>query len=260
MAGIIADTCTELLLPRFGSLAASEVWTKATGEVVTALDVAVERRLTELLPATLPGSVVVGEEALAADPGLLDLLVSGEPVWLVDPLDGTARFVAGDAGYSSMVALVRGGVIEASWICAPALGLQAHAVRGAGAYLGNRRCRLPAGAATGHRIVVTDEAFQSAEDRVQVARLAAAGYRPQPCVSAGLAYLDLIAGRADGAVFGWTKVWDHAPGVLLHAEAGGTSSSREGSPMSADGSARPPLVLAADAEAAQRLRQCVLGS
>ena len=257
VAGLIAETCAELVLPRFRSLTAGEVWAKAGGELVTTVDLAVEQRLAELLPSTLPGSVLVGEEGLAKDPGKLGLVRSGLPVWLVDPLDGTARFVAGDAGFSTMVALVRGGVIEASWICAPALDLQARAVRGGGAYLGDRRCRLTDPAA--ELIVVTDQAFQTAEDRGQVDRLAMAGYRTRPCVSVGLAYLDLISGAAGGAVFGWTKPWDHAPGVLLHAEAGGSSSVRDGGPMRADGSDQPPLVLAASATAAQRLRRCVLG-
>ena len=40
---------------------------------------------------------VVGEEAVEKDPGLLDLIARpGGACWIVDPLDGTANFAAGE--------------------------------------------------------------------------------------------------------------------------------------------------------------------
>ena len=46
------------------------------------------------LAALDPGTRIVGEEATAADPSLLDGIGSGR-LWLIDPVDGTGNFAAG---------------------------------------------------------------------------------------------------------------------------------------------------------------------
>ena len=57
----------------------------------------------------LPGSLVVGEEGVAADPGVLEALSGDAPVWIIDPIDGTANFADGKPIFAVMVALVRRG-------------------------------------------------------------------------------------------------------------------------------------------------------
>ena len=69
--------------------------------------------------ALLPGSAVVGEEAVAADPAMLDRLRDGGAVWLVDPVDGTANFAAGRGPFAVMVALLRERRTAAGWILDP---------------------------------------------------------------------------------------------------------------------------------------------
>lgn len=259
VAGLIGQISRDELLSRFGALSPDAVWHKAAGEIVTEADLETERRLTGALTGLLPGSVVVGEEGVAADPSRLELLAGARPVWVIDPLDGTARFARGERHFSTMVALVSRQRIIASWIYAPALDLAADAVLGQGVRLGGRPVRLPVQAGQGRRVLVTDPEFQTGEDRVQLARLAAAGYQVQPCQSVGTAYLDLLAGRFDAAVFGWTKVWDHAPGLLLHGEAGGVSAARDGQSLRLAGGSEPPLLVAANPEAMRQLRAVVLG-
>src|SRR3546814_9282988 len=58
-------------------------------------------RLTDLLP----GSLVVGEEAVHAEPALMDQLASDAPVWILDPIDGTRNFAHGRPVFAIMVAL-----------------------------------------------------------------------------------------------------------------------------------------------------------
>src|SRR3546814_1037202 len=65
------EIAAEDVLPRFQALAAHEIHEKAAGEVVTVVDVAVEKRLTARLTDLLPGSLVVGEEAVHAEPALM---------------------------------------------------------------------------------------------------------------------------------------------------------------------------------------------
>ena len=101
---IIKETADEEVLPRFQKLNEGEVSEKAHGEVVTIADTETERVLTERLAAALPGSHVVGEEAVSEDPRVMDLLEGPEPVWIIDPIDGTSNFAGGKPVFAVMVA------------------------------------------------------------------------------------------------------------------------------------------------------------
>ena len=97
VAELIREVAATVVLPRFRHLATDEVHQKAPGDLVTIADQESERELTRGLTALLPGSTVVGEEAAAADPGVLDRLDGRGPIWIVDPVDGTNNFAAGTA-------------------------------------------------------------------------------------------------------------------------------------------------------------------
>src|SRR3546814_19147075 len=103
------EIAAEDVLPRFQALAAHEIHEKAAGEVVTVVDVAVEKRLTARLTDLLTGSLVVGEEAVHAEPALMAQPASGAPVWMLDPIYGTRRFAHGCTLFRSLVALAPGG-------------------------------------------------------------------------------------------------------------------------------------------------------
>jgi fructose-1,6-bisphosphatase/inositol monophosphatase family enzyme len=109
------------------------------------------------------------------------------------------------------------------------------------------------------RVVVTDPAYRTAEDDAAVARLDAAGLDLVPCSGAGVVYLELALGRHDAAVFGWTNVWDHAAGGLLHQETGGYADTADGPGFPAAAGHRPPLVLARNAATAASLRRIAAG-
>src|SRR5690606_14907723 len=68
---LMRQTAEAELLPRFGRLEKSDIREKKPGDLVTVADVAAEQRLTEGLNRILPGIVVVGEEAVSADPPLI---------------------------------------------------------------------------------------------------------------------------------------------------------------------------------------------
>src|SRR5690606_23976946 len=89
VAKLIATIAAEEIVPRFAQLGADDIVEKSPGDFVTVADLASEKRFAAGLPDLLPGSVVLGEEAVAKDVGLLSMLDRDEPVWVVDPLDGT---------------------------------------------------------------------------------------------------------------------------------------------------------------------------
>ena len=251
VARLLAEIAAEEVMPYFERLGRDDIREKKPGDLVTIADVATERRLTPLLRDLLPGSLVVGEEAVAADPGVLGALAGDTPVWLLDPIDGTANFATGKPIFAVMAALVCGGETVMGWIHDPVLQRTASAVRGEGAWrdgerlhvapatgsrrLGNRRLmrRL------GERGDLLDEAFE---------------YR-----CAGYEYTLLASGGAQCALYNRLHPWDHAPGHLLHREAGGYSARLDGTPY-LPRDATPGLLLAPDEASWKTLREALIAA
>ncbi|WP_141781663.1 inositol monophosphatase family protein [Nocardioides albertanoniae] len=113
---------------------AEDVWEKSPGEVVTIADQECEKALSASLCAAVPGSVVIGEEAAAEDPALLRHLSGEQPVWLLDPLDGTGAFASGSQDYGVMAALVVDSETVLAVIHQPEHSRTFVAEHGAGAY------------------------------------------------------------------------------------------------------------------------------
>jgi 3'(2'), 5'-bisphosphate nucleotidase len=91
---------------------------KADRSPVTRADTEAEALLLAALAVALPDVVVVSEEAFAG--GYRP--VPSDPFVLVDPLDGTKQFVAGEPEFTVNVALVEGGRPTYGLVYAPALG------------------------------------------------------------------------------------------------------------------------------------------
>ncbi|MFG2353166.1 inositol monophosphatase family protein [Streptomyces sp. NPDC048521] len=243
------------ILPRFRRLAEHEVDQKSgPHDLVTDADRLAELRLTEDLRALLPGSVVVGEEAVHANPATYDALKGDAPVWIVDPVDGTRQFVHGDDGFCTLVALAHRGVVLASWTYAAARDQLATAVRGQGAFLDGER--LFAGPPTPGRdlVVATSHPDYTTDEQKRALRaLWTDGVAPRPCGSAGLEYLAVARGEADAVAFSWEAAWDHAAGLLLVEEAGGAHVTLSGEPFRVTGGNALPFTAARDATTARRL-------
>ena len=218
---------------------------KDSGELVTVADVAAERAISCRLIEHLPGSIVIGEEAVDADPGLLERLHDPDPVWLVDPIDGTGNFAKGDRLFAVMVALVRSCETLAAWIHDPISGSTAVAEKGAGAYLDGGRLRLsappPEIKGTLHAGQFASPAMyrlvRSRRDRLNtIHSLSCAGHE----------YLSLARGDIQFTLFTKTKPWDHAPGGLIFGEAGGLGLTLDGRPYRPGQDSRPGLLLSTD--------------
>ncbi|MFF3875300.1 inositol monophosphatase family protein [Streptomyces sp. NPDC001978] len=250
------------ILPRFRRLADHEIDQKSgPHDLVTDADRLAEKYLTEALGALLPGSVVVGEEAVHADPTTYDAIQGDAPVWIVDPVDGTRQFVHGDPGFCTLVALAHRGVVLASWTYAAARGQLATAVRGQGAYLdGVRLLAGPPEPGRDLRIATSHPDYTTDEQKRSLLGLWADGVAPRACGSAGLEYLAVARGELDGTVFSWEAAWDHAAGLLLVEEAGGAHLTLTGEPFRITGGNALPFTAARDAATAERVRELLRGS
>ena len=247
---VVREVADEAILPRFRSLRGRDVEEK-TGptDLVTVADREAEALLARRLPDLVPGSVVVGEEGVAADPSVLDRL-GADAVWIVDPVDGTGNFVAGSERFGVMVALVRRGEAVLGVVYPPTDGRCALAERGAGARFGGARLAgrrgVPFARAEGdYSSVYLDEPLRTHYSD----RFARAGGTTQGRCSAW-AYLDAARGASDFVMQYRMTVWDHAPGVLMVEEAGGRAAFLPGgAPYTPTSRPDAPMLAVADAEA-----------
>jgi fructose-1,6-bisphosphatase/inositol monophosphatase family enzyme len=243
------------VLPRRRQLAAHEV-TQKTGphDIVTVADRRAEEHLTRSLTALLPGSVVVGEESVHAEPARYAALREDAPVWIVDPVDGTRQFVRGDDGFCTLVALAHHGQVLASWTYAPVPDLMAVARLHGGALLNGEALHSGSPSADrALRVATSHPDFTTPAQKQALAALNTEGVQVRPGASAGLEYLRVARGELDAVAFSWELAWDHAAGLLLVAEAGGASATLAGEPFRLAGGNVLPFSAARDAGTLRRI-------
>jgi fructose-1,6-bisphosphatase/inositol monophosphatase family enzyme len=257
----VREAAATEIMPRFRQLAAHEIDVKSgPHDLVTDADRKAEEYLTGVLGKLLPGSVVVGEEAVHADPATYEALQGDAPVWIVDPVDGTRQFVHGDPGFCTLVALARHGVVLASWTYAPVRDQLAVAVRGRGARLDGERLLAGAPAPGRDLEVATSHPDYTTDDQKRaLLGLRTEGVRPRPCGSAGLEYLAVARGELDAVAFSWEAAWDHAAGLLLVEEAGGAHLTLAGEPFRITGGNTLPFTAARDEATARRVLDLLAG-
>ena len=242
---LMRRVAAEVVLPRYRKLRTAQVFEKSPGEVVTWVDIESERLLTAGLSAILATARVVGEEAVAADPSLLDGIGRGA-VWLIDPLDGTRNYASGSGPFGMMVALVVDGFPQMGWILDPLEDRMCHAERGNGAWVGDIRvhCRVPARL---RPVAALGTHFLSPARREMVHAAAAPHFERVPVpMCAAESYPRLVFGRDDVMMFQRTLPWDHAAGALFVSEAGGRITHWDRSSYRVCGSATGVLAAPTD--------------
>ena len=238
VAALLRDACAVEIMPRFRNLGAGGIREKSSAlDLVTDADELAERHITAGLLARFPGCLVVGEEATATDRALPSRMRDAELAFVVDPVDGTANFAAGLPLFGVMAAAVLRGEVVASWILDPMTGDMALALRGEGAFSESRdgaRTALGVAAPTplGGMLGAVSFGYMAKDRQARVLpglgllgglqNLRCAAHEYRMAASGGLHLL----------VYNRLLPWDHAPGWLLHREAGGYSARFDGTPYS----------------------------
>lgn len=258
VTALLREVADELVLPRFRMLRDDEIERKVTAgdpdDIVTIVDQQVEGRVTAALRGIDRGAYVVGEEAVHRYPELLEHLSSDEPVWLIDPIDGTKNFARGLDGFGIMVARVLDGQTQAAWVFLPARQQMFVAETGSGTFLNGARLVVP-------RIADDVPPRGTVHTRYMPASLAAsvraAGRtRHMPLADTGASaveYTDILRGVRDFGVYYRLLPWDHTAGALILTEGGGRVVHLDGHAYSAR-SSHQLTVVAASGEIANEVR------
>lgn len=244
VAGRLGNDAAEVISATLGSRSADRSGdrTKANPfDWVTDTDRTLERHTRRVLAAEFPSFPVVGEEYGATVPSNFASAAHAPMCWVVDPVDGTANYVAGLPWCAYSLALVDGAGPAVGVIADPGRGQIYAAARGRG-FRANGvpvRPQEPGGVAG---------ALVCAEDPsagfVAGVRDAHAGVRVLG--SAALAVTQVALGHAVAAVLEQYHDWDVAGALCLAAEAGAVVVDRDGHPdaMPAGGLlvAMPPVL------------------
>jgi myo-inositol-1(or 4)-monophosphatase len=209
LLGLAAKEASALALEFFGRDYRS--WTKDGDSIVTEADIAVDRRLTEILRAARPDYGWLSEET-ADDPDRL----SRRRLFIVDPIDGTRAFVARRKEWAISLAVVEHGRPVAGVLVAPALGITLTAVAGQGAHRNGRRISVA-------RPATLAGARFAGSKRYARAAAKLAGGSPEARYVPSLAWrIALVAmGEQDVAIARpGARDWDLAAADLLVHEAG----------------------------------------
>ena len=229
VVALMRQVARDVVMPRFRNLAADEIAEKAADDFVTIADKESELRLSEGLSAILPEAGIIGEEACAADPAILDC--AGEGLnWIIDPIDGTGNFAAGNPPFGIMVALADAGTTLAGWILDPLTGRLCHALLGGGSHIDGQAVRAKE---SGGDLPIAALAvyFMTAEERADIQRRAEGAFAVVDIPRcAAEQYPRLVLGQNDVSVFARTLPWDHAAGTLFVNEAGGCCQRLDGTP------------------------------
>jgi myo-inositol-1(or 4)-monophosphatase len=202
---------------------------KGTIDLVTEVDVAVERMVRALIAERFPDHSILAEElggAAAAPTG---------PCWVFDPIDGTTNYAHGLPIFCASLAFEIDGIAEIGAIYDPTRKELFTAERGGGAYLNGRPLRVSSADTLVDALLVTGFPYDVHQRVDEIVGLFGAFVgRARAVRRLGSAALDLCyvaAGRMDGFWESDLKPWDIAAGALVVAEAGGRVTTLAGDPF-----------------------------
>jgi myo-inositol-1(or 4)-monophosphatase len=223
----------QIQMAHFGG--AMRVDKKGAIDLVTEIDLEVERGFRALVAERFPGHVVLGEEFSAA--GEVD--AAAEYCWVFDPVDGTTNYAHGLPIFCSSLALEISGVPSVAAIYDPTRRELFTAERGQGAWLNGAPLRVSTSATLIDSLLCTGFPYSVQQDAHKLVGLFTEFLSVSRAVRRlGSAALDLCyvaAGRLDGFWEQALHPWDMAAGALIVQEAGGRVTDLRGGPYSSRG-------------------------
>ncbi|KLO28410.1 myo-inositol-1-monophosphatase [Mycobacterium haemophilum] len=205
---------------------------KGDRDLVTDVDLRIQRDITDYLTHTTPQISVYGEES-SDQPDL----AAAELLWVLDPIDGTSNFVHGLPLCAVSLALLHHGEPLIAITRAPLLNRTYHAIKNEGAYLNGEAIAASGTTDLVDAIVsmgdyaVGHEA--SARNQRRLGLTAALVPRVERIRMFGAATLDLAfvaEGATDACVIMSNQPWDTAAGTLIAREAGATITDADANP------------------------------
>ncbi|MFQ5536807.1 MAG: inositol monophosphatase family protein [Gemmatimonadota bacterium] len=233
---------------------------KARADYVSRTDVDAQAAALSVIRNRHPGHAILAEE----DEAPLAERISGwdgSPLWVVDPLDGTANFLHGHPHYAASVAVAEEGRPLAGAVVCGSTGERWYAARGEGAFKGGRRIRVSPPRPLRDALVGTGFPFKLLgvlpEYLGQLDRVLRNSSGVRRNGSAALDLCFLAQGSLDAFWEAILMPWDFAAGWLLVEEAGGVLTRPDGTSLALE---EGPVTGANTPELAAALRAALAGA
>ena len=200
-----------------------QVWNKADASPVTEADLAVNDMLHSRLRTARPGYGWLSEET-PDDAARLNC----EYVFIIDPIDGTRAFIAGEKHFSHSLAIARNGKVTAAVVFVPALDRLYSATIDGPAHVNGKQLLASEKALSDLPNVLMSKAtlnpdhWHGTPPDLQRSFRASVAYR-----------LALVADGSFDAMLSFRQSWewDIAAGSLIAAQAGAKPCDIQGNPL-----------------------------
>ncbi|MCW3153037.1 inositol monophosphatase family protein [Achromobacter spanius] len=200
---------------------------KPDSSLVTALDRAIEAHLRLRIEDAYPQHGIYGEEG-----GTVRL--DAEHVWVLDPIDGTAPFIAGVPVFGTLIALLHRGMPVLGVMDFPATGDRWIGATGRPTLHQGKACRTRACGLLSDAMLSTSNPDFYASDELPAFQALRERTRWRIYGGCCLAYGLLAAGRTDIAIDARLALYDYAPFIPVIQGAGGVITDWNGRALGLD--------------------------
>ncbi len=215
----------------FNTIAAKEpeqVRQKSAHDLVTEVDIRMEKYLSDAIRQTFPGDRIHGEELSSSQ------TVDGR-TWTIDPIDGTYNMARQLPLYGVQCALIENGEPVVCAIYLPFHEGLLYAVKGEGSYCNGRRLQVNTKTPITNAIVSFGDYTRKNQDLAKrqhttIGRLYHHICKIRMFGAACLDFTRVALGQTDSTSIITKNIWDVAPGILLCREAGATVTNIDGQP------------------------------
>jgi myo-inositol-1(or 4)-monophosphatase len=227
--GILAAKSGGIILTQhFGRAGKAKQKNHDPKNLVTSYDLKIEKKIRSTILKQYPTAKIIGEEYGACN------IETKEPIWIIDPIDGTTNFIHGIPYCCISIAVWQNNQPQVAVIYNPILNQLFTAISGQGAYL------------NGKKILVSKTpnlkmAFGSYGWGHDLAKISTEIFNILPMLnkirsfgSTALEICMVATGQFDFKLQGMTELWDIAAASLIVTEAGGTVTDWQGNKLSAN--------------------------
>lgn len=209
--------------------AAQKITVKGRADYVTQVDFAVQEFLKEKLGALTPNLPLMSEEQ---DNRTLDF---SQPLWILDPVDGTTNLIHGFPASAVSLGLLEQGKVTLGVVYNPFRQELFTAKAGEGAFCNGASIQVKPTADLAHSLLAIGTSPYDRElipkNFALFAKIFSRCEDIRRTGSAALDLCDLACGRTDGYLERNLKPWDYAGASVILTEAGGVLTDFAGQPV-----------------------------
>jgi len=192
------------------------------GDLVTNVDIEVERKIKDYLIDKTPRITILAEETGQSNK-------SFDLIWCIDPLDGTTNYSHGYPFFGTSIGLVYKGIPILGAISVPYLNELYWGCITKGSYCNDEIIKVSNPTNLSESLLVTGFAYDRFEtENNNYAEFCRLTHKTRGVRRGGAAAVDLAfvaAGKVDGFWERGLQIWDIAAGAIIVYEAGGVISN-----------------------------------